>query len=220
VIGVRIPSTPKWAHDTVVNATVTWNEAQSWYQESEPTQGQVYSLEESPDGGAEISFTMPSAYSEIAVGWTTYELAPSSKTITATHTYLDSAIFSADQSNNLTARQYAFRLALHELGRVLGLGSLLDGRDIMDPRSNPSRVHETPVLSTLDLYALSVLASGYAPNFVTLLGNVSNEFVEATSFTSTSRTAIPAPEFNGDYSYVAIIMLAFSAIIIRRRIRG
>ena len=126
---------------------------------------------------------MPAAYAGIAVGWTNYNFAPSSKTdILSTQTYLDPTAFTNAQENNATARAYALRLALHELGRVLGLGSVLDGHDIMDPRGTPERATAPMYISILDLYALQVLAGGNAPTFVTLPDNVPNLLLDANTF--------------------------------------
>lgn len=218
-IGLRIPTSPSWAHDTIVNASIIWDQAQLWYRQSESSPAGVYSLVETNDGVASISFSMPAAFSGIAVGWTNYKFAASSKTtIISTETYLDPSVFSSSQESNVTAREYAFRLALHELGRVLGLGSVLDGRDIMDPRATPNRATETPLLSTLDLYALNVLASGSAPSFVTLPGDVPNQFVDATTFIApSSNPPIPTPEFNGYYGMIIAICAIGSSIVLRRR---
>jgi hypothetical protein len=126
---------------------------------------------------------MPTAYASIAVGWTTYEFAPGSRSsIVATQTYLTPTVFNDAQASNATARQYAFWLALHELGRILGLGSIIDGKDIMEPNYLPNVVTEVPKLSTLDLYALHVLAQGSAPNFVTLPDGVQDQFTPVTAF--------------------------------------
>ena len=215
-IGIRIPTTPKWAHDTVLNATMAWNQAQVWYAEAS-NQANVYSLVESINGEAVVSFTMPSVYSKIAVGWTDYEFSRSSKIIMSTRTYLDPTVFNVNQGNNVTARRLALWLALHELGRVLGLGSVLDGRDIMDPRATSSRADDSPTLSTLDLYALNVLASGNAPAYVTLPNGIPNQFVEATSFlANSSNGVIPTPEFNG-YSGIIASMVAAAVVFCYRR---
>lgn len=218
VIGLRIPDTPKWAHDIVLNASIAWDQAQVWYRTS-ASSGNVYTLVASNDGMASISFSMPTAYAEFAVGWTDYQFAPSSKTtIISTQTYLDPSVFGISQANNLTARKYALRLALHELGRVLGLGSVLDNRDIMDPMATPDRAEDSPLLSTLDLYALKVLASGYTPSFVTLPGNVQNQFVPATTFISgPTAQPIPTPEFNGYYGLIAAICALGASLSLRRR---
>jgi len=219
VIGLKIPETPRWAHDIVLNASIAWDQAQLWYQQSLSTPGNVYTFAASDDGSAIVSFSMPAAYVGFAVGWTQYQFASTSKmTIKSTQTYLDPSVFSASQQNNDTAQKYALWLALHELGRVLGLGSVLDTRDIMDPMASPSRAADSPLLSTLDLYALQVLASGYAPSFVTLPGNVQNQFVPAATFISTTTTPpIPTPEFNGYYGLIAAICALGASLGIKRR---
>ena len=187
-IKIYIPDTPKWAHDVVLNATIAWNRAQLWNLQNNPS-ATVYNFVEADDGTATstVSFSMPAAYASIAVGWTIYKFAPGSRTsIVSTQTYLTPTIFNDAQGSNATAKEYAFWLALHELGRILGLGSILDGKDIMEPRYTPERITQVPKLSTLDLYALHVLAQGTSPNFVTLPDGVQNQFTPVTVFLQTS----------------------------------
>ena len=183
-IKLYIPQTPKWAHDVVLNASMAWNHAQLQYAQSNP--GSVaYNFVETDDGTATstVSFSMPAAYATIAVGWTSYGYAPGSRiSVVSTQTYLTPAIFNDAQGSNATAVRYAFWLALHELGRVLGLGSLMDGKDIMEPRYFASRVDTVPEFSTIDLYALHVLAQGSAPAFVTLPDGVQDQFTPVTIF--------------------------------------
>jgi hypothetical protein len=183
-IKIYIPLTPKWAHDVVLNAAIAWNDAQAIYVQNNPT-ATVYNFVETDDGTATsiVSFSMPTAYASIAVGWTNYKFATGSRTsIASTQTYLTPTIFSDAQGINATANRYAFWLALHELGRILGLGSIMDGKDIMEPRYFPARVDEVPQFSTLDLYALHVLALGSASTFVTLPDGVQNQFTPVTTF--------------------------------------
>jgi hypothetical protein len=183
-IAIYIPAYPKWAHDVVLNATIAWNKAQAWYSQSNAS-ALTYKFVETNDrtATATVSFDMPKAYAGIAVGWTDYKFARSSRTsIISTQTYLDPSIFNQGQENNLTVRWYAFWLALHELGRILGLGSVLDGQDIMEPRATPERASQIPRISTLDLYAIQVLALGATPPFVTLPSGVPNELTVATFF--------------------------------------
>jgi hypothetical protein len=187
-IKIYIPQSPAWAHDVVLNATIAWNNAQLAYLQNNPN-ATVYKFVETDDGTATsiISFSMPAAYASIAVGWTTYQYAPGSRTgIISTQTYLTPTIFNEAQGTNATARRYAFWLALHELGRVLGLGSLMDGKDIMEPRFTPLRIDAVPNFSTLDLYALSVLAQGNAPTFVTLPAGLSDQMMPVTKFLSST----------------------------------
>ena len=193
-IELEIPSTPKWAHDVILNASLAWNRAQVWYQQGSSSKGPVYTFVEANDGSAIVNFNMPRAYSGMAVGWTNYKFAPSSRIIIiSTQTFLDPNVFNAAQANNATARQIAFWLALHELGRVLGLGSVLDTHDIMDPLWTPNRVF--PMISILDIYALHVLASGVAPNFVTLPSSAENTLLDARTFLTPGANS-PYPNAN------------------------
>jgi len=192
-IGLQIQQTPKWAHEVVLNATIVWNQAQKWYQQTIQG-GQVYTFSESSAGSVIVSFGIPAAYSGFAVGWTEYQFASSSKTsIISAHIYLDGNIFSAAQERNSTARQYAFRLALHELGHVLGLGHVLDGKDIMDPRGPSYLATQEPLISTLDLYAIHTLASSESSStFIYLPSSVAYRLIDARNFLP-SESRIPTP---------------------------
>jgi hypothetical protein len=182
-IAVQIPETPKWAHDVVLNATLAWNQAQKWYQKTIQN-GPVYTFSESNSGNVVVTFTMPAAYASFAVGWTEYKFSPTSKTtIVSAHVYLTPTIFSATQETNATARQYAFRLALHELGHVIGLGHVFDGKDIMDPRGPSYLSTRQPLISTLDLFAIHALASTTkVPTFIYLSSNIAYQLIDARSF--------------------------------------
>lgn len=182
-VGVQIPQTPKWAHDVVLNATIAWNEAQKWYQQNIES-GQTYTFIESSTASVRVAFGIPAAYSGFAVGWTDYRFTPSSKvSIASAQVFLDGNVFSATQENNSTARRYAFRLAMHELGHVLGLGHVLDGKDIMDPRGPAYLTTQQPLLSTLDLYAIHVLASAQnVPAFIFLSSAVTYQLIDARKF--------------------------------------
>ena len=182
VIPLYIPPYPKWAHDVVLNAAIAWNNAQLWQSNNSAS---FYTFVETNDGTATstISFSMPKAYAGIAVGWTNYNFAPGSRTsIVGTQTFLDPSVFNQSQMGNLTAWRYAFRLALHELGRIQGLGSVLDGQDIMDPRGTPQQAKDAPKLSTLDLFALHILALGNSPQFVTLPAGKQDQLTLASHF--------------------------------------
>jgi len=157
-IGLIIPTSPVWARALILDAAHAWNMAQLWFEQNYFPGGGVITFIESPLGNVTISYGMPAAYASIAVGWTQYVLDRGSK-IVAAHVYLDGTIFNALQEPNTTGREYGFRLALHELGRVLGLGSLVDGSDIMDPVGTVGRANEPPMISLIDLFALHVLAS-------------------------------------------------------------
>ena len=158
-VGLEIPSTPAWAHDLILNASQVWNRAQVWFTQNYFPGGNVFTFVESPAGKATITFGMAAGYACIAVGWTQYVLDNSSLTILGAHTFLDGDVFNVGQAHNATAFEYGFRIALHELGRVLGLGSLVNGLDIMDPIGTVSHALDPPLISMVDLFALHVLAS-------------------------------------------------------------
>ena len=52
----------------------------------------------------------------------------------------------------------------------------------MELRYTTARISGVPMFSTLDLYALQVLAAGTAPTFVTLPIGLADEFTPVTAF--------------------------------------
>lgn len=192
-IGVRIQQEPRWAHDVVLDAMLVWNQAQEWYAYDQNFHdGPIFQLFESSIGNVTVCFRIPTSYSRFAMGWTEYKFASSSKTsIISAQVFLAEKIFSAAQENNSTARQYAFRLALHELGRVLGLGSIIDGKDIMDPRDPSHLMTQQSLISTLDLHAIHALASGDdIHHFIFLPSSVTYRLIDARNFLSSETSSI------------------------------
>jgi hypothetical protein len=127
--------------------------AEVWFTQNYFPGGRVYTFVESPVGNATVAFVTLAECASIAVGWTEY-IFDKSLTIIEAHTFLDENAFNAGQEHNETAPKYGFRIALHELGRVLGL----DGLDIMDPIGTVSHALDSPIISMIDLFALHVLA--------------------------------------------------------------
>ncbi len=177
-IGLQIPSTPTWAHDVVLNASHVWNMAQAWFARNYFPGGNVYTFVESPTGNATVTFGIPAQYASIAVGWTQYVL-DHSLTIIGAHIFLDDGVFNAGQAHNETDLEYGFRIALHELGRVLGLGSLVDGLDVMDPIGTASHARDPPNISMIDLFALHVLASESSFSSLIVLNTDQQVFMNA-----------------------------------------
>jgi len=219
-ITLDIQQEPRWAHDIVLNASIAWNQAQNWYDENFQA-GPSYRFLESSSGSVKVNFGVPAAYSEFAVGWTDYKFAASPKnSIVSAQVYLDEGIFDAAQGGNSTVREYAFRLALHELGHVLGLGHLLDGKDIMDPRGPAYLSTKQPLLTTLDLYAIHLLASlANAPAFAYLPTSIPYRIVDASNFLL-GEQSIPAPEFSGSHVIFSVLFAVVASLyLIRRRTR-
>ena len=151
----------------------------------------MYSFFESPVGNVTFSFAIPAAFDSIAVGWTEYVLQASS-TILAAHVFLDGGIFNESEAPNVTMQEYGFRIALHELGRVLGLGNVMDGLDIMDPIETLASASVPPLISLIDLFALHVLASSSSPPFGGItLSTDQSFFLNAWNITGSFREHSP-----------------------------
>ena len=58
----------------------------------------------------------------------------------------------------------------------------MTGRISWSPGTRPQRINQTPKLSTLDIYAIHVLAQGSVPSFVTLPDGVKDQLTAATFF--------------------------------------
>jgi len=157
-VGLDIPPAPLWARDLILNASRVWNFAQLWFQRIYSPGGSVYRFVDSSTGNVTISFGVPAAFASIAVGWTEYAFEGAT-TIVGAHVFLDGNVFGDVGEPNASALDFGFRIALHELGRVLGLGSLIDGLDIMDPVGTVNAAAQPPLISLIDLFALHVLAS-------------------------------------------------------------
>jgi hypothetical protein len=183
-IGIEIPSSPRWAHDVVLNAAEVWNRAQVWYCENFQD-GPVYTFVEVARGNTTVSFdSLPPSF----VGLTslTFSSLPPNSLIDGVavggSVQLSNRIFNEAEVGNTTNSDFAFHAALHELGHVLGLEEMLGGPDIM----NMFLQENAGYISTLDLYAIRYLAALPArtnpPTMVTLPATVPYRLVGATTF--------------------------------------
>jgi hypothetical protein len=71
------------------------------------------------------------------------------------------------------------------------------------------------MFSTLDLYAVHVLASGSTPTFVTLPNNLQDQLVDASTFLY-SGLPVPVPEFPTMPPSVVIVFLVTGFLLARR----
>ena len=149
-----------WAHDLVVKAMQVWNQAQVWFLKTRT--GPIFEFTENPSGMARVQFTLPQAYASFA-SWTEYKYQGRNQIVGA------QVYFDATKAFNPQNQNYAYRLALHELDHVLGLGILLGTTDIMDARQFQS-ANLQPEISTLDLYAIQAKAAKFT--FVHLPSNI------------------------------------------------
>jgi hypothetical protein len=61
--------------------------------------------------------------------------------------------------DNATSSEVMYRIMLHELGHVMGLGHIFDGKDIMDGNAYfMFNLSKKSYISTVDLYAIHYLA--------------------------------------------------------------
>ena len=156
-ITVQIQSTPTWAHDSVVEAMTTWNEAQVWFRNTYYQNSSVFNLVEGSQGDAIVSFTKNEITCVGSVGMggcTTWRNGAGQ-----TRTIIDT-VWGASYTNYL---------ALHELGRILGLGT---SSYIDQLNGNPDIMSENhdgqPAISTLDLYGLHLQALQNSASSATL----------------------------------------------------
>jgi hypothetical protein len=171
-ITVHIQSTPSWAHESVVAAMTAWNEAQVWFKNTYYPTGAVFNLVEAPSntavpftGAAIVSFTSNTITcgQETADGCTTWHISTISTT-TNTITTIDIE----------WTKDYTNHVSLHEVGRILGLGTAIYTSQL---NGNPDIMSEdwsagTPAISTLDLYAVHLMASGTSVTSATLPQNI------------------------------------------------
>ena len=204
IISIRIETNSNWpftqqARKTVLEAMNIWNEEQIWFvKQYLPSDSYaVYNLIESDKGIIVVRFQ----------NWTYQFTGMTSNCKPEVFCAVSIAITFFDST---PVRDYYIRIiALHELGHVLGLGHTDVGGDLMHDTWNNATLP-----STLDLYAVYVLAQGSAQpdstTAATLPANI--PYQQAPDVTVT-----PLPEFNWGLLLVPIFGLVQSA---RRKIRS
>jgi hypothetical protein len=164
-IYVNIPKTPAKAHDMTVQVLTIWNAAQLWFASRYYSNSPVYTLKESSSGSVSVVFTDQATVDSIAqgeksdTGWTTNKGDPY---LTGSTVYL------------VTTKIWLY-LVLHEFGHVLGLGHIKVKSESAKTCIYPDLMchfvyDEYP--STLDLYALHLLAGALRPDKVNLPVNI------------------------------------------------
>jgi hypothetical protein len=178
-IGIYVPAKPKMLHDLVVNASKIWNKAQIWFDGGQP----MFSFVPVGRDRANVTVQFQAMLWDYGLTtWTYSKLPPNSVfggiVVGATVT-LNSNMSWVGHFQD--ARSVFVRTALHELGHVLGFGELIDGPDIMDY----DVLNEAMAISTLDLYALRILAessSQLPPQFISLPHAVPYELINVNTF--------------------------------------
>ena len=177
-VNIAVPATPEWAHDAVLDALRIWNEAQLWVKEKIFKTGEVYMFSESASG-TEVRFVYRDQSGCGAVLDT-----PKGRVI---------SLRLMDSFNKTISPVVVTSCAAHELGHILGVGHTSVHLDLMSGLVIPAAP------STLDLYAVHLLAGGLKERtIVTLPSDITyaRAPVPITSSTTTpiqSLTPKPAP---------------------------
>jgi len=213
-VKIVVPATPRWAHDAVLDAMRIWNEGQLWFKEKYFKTGEVYTFSESASG-VEVRFVYRDQGSTGVVLET-----PAGRMISLRLT---------DSNNNTISRDVIASCSAHELGHILGLGHTSVHLDLMWGLVVPG------VPSTLDLYAVHMLAGGLkervivalpsgipyvsVPEYVDRVGAVSKttKTVDSTARTIGSETSKTdyTPYIAAAMSIVALLLTGF--MISKRR---
>jgi len=190
---VQVPSEPTWARQAVLDAMQTWNDAQLWFKTTYYPNGSTYKFVEAEHGPITVRYV--SIMSENLIGSTSFPQIVGGKFYTATVT-----LSLTSKGKNLTAVKFYF-VAIHEFGHVLGLDHAYGFKDIMNS------FVQNLLPSTLDLYAVHVLADGDVPSQVTLPSSI--PYMEAL--------VKPIPEF--PTSYIVFLPILLALLVSRKRSR-
>jgi hypothetical protein len=153
-LGVVIPATPIDAHDAVLFALNAWNVGQLWFTQHYFPNTSLYNLMESSTGNIVVNFVKGTAAPSDCVPFTWH------------NRIIFAAITLAVMDNYGKPVEWDLlqKAAVHEFGHALGLGHSDYYRDIMF--ATIWTMDRLP--STLDLYAVHLLAEGVTSGRVTL----------------------------------------------------
>jgi hypothetical protein len=164
-IAFKIQSTPKWAHDTVLVAMNLWNQAQEWFKQAYYPNGLVYHLSESQNSTNQVAFE--NTYSPDYGGYAQGDR--NGRTTTRSEVVLVLVYASGRE----ISPEVLLELAVHEFGHVLGLEHTAVLSDIMcSTKLNQCENTDNVLPSTLDLYAVHIIAEGQLPTSITLPASI------------------------------------------------
>jgi len=204
-VKIAVPATPKWAHDAVLDAMRIWNEGQLWFKEKYFKTGEVYTFSESVSG-IEVRFV----YRDQSTTGVVLE-SPRGRVISLRLT---------DLNNNTISNVVLASCSAHELGHILGLGHTSVHLDLMGGLVAPGAP------STLDLYAVHLLAGGLKERvIVTLPSDIPYvdlpEYVDGvrtvgktTRIVDSTTQSIGSGTIKDDYAPYIVAMVSIVALLL------
>jgi hypothetical protein len=184
-----------------LQAIQIWNEAQEWLKESYYPTGKIYTLVASNTGPVTNQLAEVSELQALCDN--TSQLAGCTTLLwDENHDFHSATIFL--NSNGA----FNVFVVLHEFGHVLGLPDYPNPCPLDDLMCFDSMLGTNP--STLDLYAIHLLASGSQSAMVWLPTNI--------PYATWRRGAEPIPEFSS--LSLMLILVTFIPILLRKRLSG
>lgn len=182
-ITVEVPSGPGWAQNVVIEAMNIWGHSQEWF-------ANTYNLKENPYQLLlqlqKVKADLPENLGTISVNFvdvpTGNNLGATDLTVSSTKVFTSGVVtlpvsYHGEPLNDSYAPWFT-SLVIHMFGHVLGLDDVHGFCDVME-EGNSSCHSSLP--STLDLYAVYVLAGGHVPHNVTLPSSIAYQEPPATA---------------------------------------
>jgi len=150
-LSVSAPAEPKRAYEAIQKAVIEWDRTMQWFSEN-------YYRNETHH--SEFYFYMTTGEADVKVNYGT----PSNNYLGLAENVNDRFIITIDntlvQNETTVSTETLYRVALHELGHVMGIGDMYRSQDIMNGLAYfYGNIAKPSYLSTLDLYAIHTLAS-------------------------------------------------------------
>jgi len=156
-IGVSIPDSPAWAHRVIYRALQHWNIEQTLFEQKYRIEGDRYTFFESDSSSASVQISYGMISNDF-LGLAT-PLNSTSGEVNAVNIGINTNLVQV--TDNRTSELKLYRIALHELGHVLGLGDIIypEG-DIMNGWGKVLlNLTQRVDISTLDLYVINLLST-------------------------------------------------------------
>jgi len=182
-VTVVVPSSPDWAQNAVIEVMNIWDYSQGWF-------ANTYNLKESPYQLLvqlqKVKVDVPENLVTISVNFvdvpTGNNMGAADLTVSSTKVFTSGLVtlprsYHGEPLNGSYTPWFT-RLVLHVFGHVLGLDDIHGFCDVME-EGNSSCHSSLP--STLDLYAVYVLAGGHVPHNVTLPSSIAYQEPPATA---------------------------------------